>query len=153
MRLKRRIKRTSGGDYELKLPSEERVLLRSLPGQLRKLLDTDDPSVFRLFPSAYPDDPERDKEFSQLMRDDLLAHHRAGLETMEATVDATRLDNEQMEAWLSAINQLRLVLGTRLDITEGLTPEVPRDDPRGPLLAVYHYLSWLQDQVVDALSE
>ena len=64
-RLRRRISRTRHGTYALRLPGPERDLLASLVDQLRELLEvtTDDPSVRRLFPTAYHDDPERDREY------------------------------------------------------------------------------------------
>src|SRR5205823_1081916 len=51
----RRVVRTRKGDFELRLPAGERDILRSLPGQLRELLTTDDPALERLFPPAYKD--------------------------------------------------------------------------------------------------
>ena len=54
---RRRIERTRTGDIRLRLPRDERALLRSLPAQLRRLLveAPDDPSLERLFPPAYDD--------------------------------------------------------------------------------------------------
>ena len=148
--LGRRIKRAGPGQYDIKLPDVERDLLRSLPGQLRELLAEDDPSLGRLFPPAYPDDPERDAEYRRLMRDDLIAGRMATLEILEETVDATRVSEEQLTAWLGALNDLRLVLGTRLDVDEDMDPP-PDDDPSAGAFAVYSYLGWLQEQVVEAL--
>jgi hypothetical protein len=146
----RRVRRTRKGDFELRLPQAERDLLRSLPSQLRELLATDDPSLRRLFPPAYLDDPEKDADYQRLMRDELLDRRRGALDTVEATVDATRLDEEQVLGWLEALNDLRLVLGTQLDVTEELE-HVDPDDPRAPGLAVYAYLGWLEEEVVAAL--
>ena len=84
------------------------------------------------------------------MRDDLLAGHLAALDTVEGTADAELLDEVQLVAWLSALNDLRLVLGTRLDVTEEMDA-VPDDHPRAGAFAVYSYLGWLQEQVVAAL--
>jgi hypothetical protein len=149
-----RVRRTRRGDFQLRLPAEEREVLRSLPGQLRDLLDSEDPALARLFPPAYEDDPERSAEFERLMKEDLRAGHLASLEVMEATIDAERLNEEQILAWLGALNDLRLVLGTRLDVTEELYDEgVAADDPRAPVYAIYIYLGWLEEQVVEALAE
>ena len=64
-----------------------------------------------------------------------------------------RLSGEEAEAWLRALNDLRLVLGTRLDVQEGsLLDGIDSDDPDAAGLAVYAYLSWLQEQLVEALS-
>jgi hypothetical protein len=152
--LRRRVTRTRKGDYVLRLPDEERAILRELPGQLRELLGTDDPSLHRLFPPAYADDIEHETEYRHYMGDDLLESHRRALEVMEETIDAERLDEEQMTGWLGALNDLRLVLGTRLDVSEDLYEEgIAPDDPRAPAFALYSYLGWLQEQVVDALAE
>lgn len=149
----RRVKRTRRGDFELRLPHEEREVLRTLPSQLRDILPTDDPSVGRLFPPAYPDDPERSAEYRRLVRDDLLAGHLEALQIMESTLDARRLNEEQVVAWLSALNDLRLVLGTKLDITEETYDrEIAEDDPEAAGLALFLYLGWLQEQVVETLA-
>ena len=75
------------------------------------------------------------------------------LDVMASTIDARRLDEDQVLAWLGAINDLRLVLGTRLDVTEDLHETgVPEHDQRAGPFAVYAYLGWLQEQVVRALA-
>ncbi|MEY2477135.1 MAG: hypothetical protein QOG87_2450 [Actinomycetota bacterium] len=151
--LGKRVKRTRKGEYQLRLPPEERDLLRGLPGQLKGLIDTDDPSLRRLFPPAYKDDPALEAEYRHYMADDLVASHQAALDVMEETIDAEQLGEEQLVGWLGALNDLRLVLGTRLDVTEDMYErEMDPDDPRAPAFAVYSYLGWLQEQVVDALS-
>jgi hypothetical protein len=109
------IRRTRTGQFELRIPSEEREVLRSLPGELRELLATDDPALERLFPPAHPDDPGLDAEYRDLTRGELMSGRLTSLQVMEATIDAGRLDEEQLLAWLGAVNDLRLVLGTRLD--------------------------------------
>ena len=150
---RRRIQASGDGSVRLRLPREERELLRTLPAQLRSLLDEapDDPSLERLFPPAYDDD-ESEAEYRRLMRDELLDGRRRALETLEETLDRDRLSAEQAQAWLTALNDLRLVLGTRLDVREDeLLARVDPADPRAPALGVYMYLSWLQEQLVEAL--
>ena len=152
---RRRVSRRRDGTYRIQLPDGERALLRSLPGQLRSLLSAEpaDPSLRRLFPPAYPVDPDNEKEYRELVGDDLLEGHVAALQTLEETADADKLDQEQLLAWMRALNQLRLVLGTRLDVddeTSGLIPDP--DDPDAEVRSVFVYLGWLQEQVVSALS-
>jgi hypothetical protein len=115
------------------------------------LASTDDPSVRRLFPPAYPDDAERDAGYQVLTRDELLEHKLAALDTVEATLDGGQLDDAAMTAWMTTLNSLRLVLGTRLDAGEE-PPRLDEDDPLAPAYAVYEYLGWVLSQVVDALS-
>jgi hypothetical protein len=149
----RRVRRAGKGHYELRLPDDERAVLRSLPAQLRTLLadaSDDDPSLNRLFPPAYFDDEEHNAEFRRLMHDDLVASKLAAAEVVEATVDKRRLTEDELVAWMGALNDLRLVLGTRLDVTEDLE-EPPADSPDAPMYALYYYLGVLQEQVVAAL--
>jgi hypothetical protein len=156
MALGRRVRRTRKGDFEIKLPEAERRLLGALVPQLRAALaegeEATDPSLRRLFPTAYADDPELDAEYHGLVHDDLLERRRAALDTVEATVGATRLDEDALLAWMGAVNDLRLVLGTRLDVSEEteLAPD-PEDPDAGPL-AVYAYLGFLLESIVEALS-
>jgi hypothetical protein len=150
----RRIERTGDGSYALHLTEEERTLLRFLPGELRSLLEAepDDPGLRRLFPRAYEDDRD-EAAFRDLMGSELLDGRTQALEVLAETAKAERLTGEQAQAWLTALNDLRLVLGTRLDVTdESLLEGLAEDDPRAPELALYAYLSWLQEQLVEALS-
>ncbi len=151
---RRRIGRTRRGTYAVRLPTEERELLASLVDQLRELLElsTDDPSVRRLFPTAYHDDAERDREYQQLVRDELLERRLTALSTVEESAESAELDEAQLGAWLTALNDLRLVLGTRLDVSEDQAA-IDEDHPDAPALAVYGYLSGLLDEVVAALAE
>ena len=150
----RRVKRNRKGEYELSIPPQERELLRSLPEQLIDRLEAGagQPDLVRLFPPAYnqESDHKEEEEYRLLMGSDLLDAHREALRTMAATIDADRVDEGQMMAWLRALNELRLVLGTRLDVTENQIPPSPTD-PRASAFALYSYLSWLQGQIIDAL--
>jgi uncharacterized protein DUF2017 len=150
----RRIERTGDGDYVLRLAEEERGLLRQLPIDLRSLLEVapEDPVLRRLFPPAYED--ERDEAaYRDLMGDELLEGRRRSLQVLAETAEAERLTGEQAQAWLTALNDLRLVLGTRLEVRDGtLLEDLAEDDPRAPELALYAYLSWLQEQLVEALA-
>jgi Domain of unknown function (DUF2017) len=148
-----RVKRRGAGRYEVRLRPNERVLMGDLVVQLREqlLASTDDPSVKRLFPPAYANDPERDAGYQVLTRDELLEERLAALDVVERTLDGGELDDAAMTAWMGTLNSLRLVLGTRLDVDEEL-PALEADDPLAPAYAVYEYLGWLLSQVVDALS-
>jgi hypothetical protein len=150
----RRIKRTRSGAFELRLSPEERDVLRGLPAQMRDALElgNSDPAVARLNPSACLDDAEVDAEYHQMMDGDLNAGRLQALDAFEATVDASRLDEEEALAWMRAINDLRLLLGTRLDVSEDPGQRhVDADDPRAPGFALYDYLSLLTQELVEAL--
>jgi hypothetical protein len=148
-----RVRRLGEGRFEMSLRPNEQMLMGDLVEQLREqlLASTDDPAVRRLFPPAYPDDPERDAGYQVLTRDELLEHRLAALDTVEQTLEGGPLDEATMTAWLGTLNSMRLVLGTRLDVDEEL-PSLDESDPLARAYAVYEYLGWLLSQVVDALS-
>ncbi len=126
-------------------------MVRSVPGHLRAALEANDPAARRLSPPAH-DDPGREAEYRELVGSQLEEGRRRNIELMEATAEATRLDEEQALAWLAVLNDLRLVLGERLGITEETAErEVPDDDPQAAALATFHYLGWLVSQLIDAL--
>jgi hypothetical protein len=138
------------------LSPDERMLLKTLPQQVIDLLDAgiDEPSLRRLFPPAYASDEnqEFEGEYRRLMGDDLRDRHREALQVLMATADADELDDEQAQSWLIALNELRLVLGTTLDVGEDeIEDTVDEDDPRAPGLNLYHYLSYLQDRLIGQL--
>ena len=150
----RRVKRTRQGDYQLRLPEEERGFLRTVPSVVRELLAEEDPAVARLFPVAYPDDEDRETEYRLLVHDELRESHLAALSALEGSVDAQRLDEEHLLGWMRALNQVRLILGTRLGVTEeGDERPLSRDDPRMPVFEAYDYLTALQGEIIDALED
>ncbi len=158
----RRVKRVGVDRYRLKLPDQERELLTTLAPQLRELLTAgsanDDPSLTRLFPTAYANDPERDAGYQALVRDELLEKRFETIDVIESTVAATadgaELDGDELSAWMRAVNDLRLVLGTRLDVSEDDDPtDIDPTDPEGAAWGIYHYLGMLVALIVDAMAE
>jgi Domain of unknown function (DUF2017) len=152
--LRRQIERDAAGGVRLHFREEELLLLRGLLAELEPLLqDPDDPAVRRLFPPAHAE-PENEEQYRSLVRDQLVAGRSKALVTVRDTLGRETLDIEEAEAWLRALNDLRLVLGTRLDVTEDVDWEdIDVHEPRDRDLAVYAYLSWLQEQLVEACGE
>ena len=151
------VRRTRDGGFQLRLSANERDVLRQLPQQLRTLIEAEDPAtdpaVARLYPPAYLDDPIRNLEYERLAGDDLTSERLAAIDRMASTLDAERLTEDDVLAWLGVLNDLRLVLGTRLEITEETTEEdFPADDPRAEAFALYAYLTYVVDAIVGALS-
>ena len=147
------IERTRQGDYRLRLSDGERELLERLPAELLALLaaEPDDPALRRLRPSAYEDDPEAEDEYRRLMDPELQEGRRDALRLLADTAAHDRLTTEELDAWLRALTDLRLALGTRLGVTEEVySQEIDPRDPRAYELAVFAYLSWLQEQAVEA---
>ena len=149
------IERTETGDFLLRLGPEERGLLRRLSAELEELLaaEPEDPSLRRLRPRAYEDE-EVEREFRSLMGSELESLRLENLRGLAETAGGDRLDAEELDRWLAALNDLRLVLGTRLDVTEdqfadGFDPSAPHAYE----LAVYAFLTWLQEAAIQAAAQ
>jgi hypothetical protein len=143
------------GAYVLNLDPRERELLGQILGDMRALLslEADDPRVRRLYPAAYADD-EKQEEYRRLTHEELKSSRLANVDAVEASLAAEVLSADQLTAWMQAINALRLVLGTLLDITDD--DQELSFDPEGPEArsqALYGYLGALLDEIVDAQLE
>jgi hypothetical protein len=149
---------------------DEVRVLRKVAGEVVALLtdgfDHDDPVVDRLFPDIYPGRPEDSAEFRQFTEGDLKTGKidQAGAILAALPSDGpseVRLDAETAEAWLRAINDARLAMGTRLDIRadtdlgEELDDAVLHDPASSRVfqLSVYAYLGYLQESLLNALIE
>ena len=149
--------------------ADEVAVLRQVASEVIGLLtenfDRDDPVVERLFPDVYADDPAEAAEFRRYTEGDLktakIDQAGAILAALPSTGGAVvRLDAEAAEAWLRALNDVRLALGVRLevrddtDLLEELDEAVMRDptSARVRQLTMYHYLGVLQESLVDAIS-
>jgi hypothetical protein len=150
--------RRRGGRFLVSLGAEERELLADLCRQSRELLQAEDPSsdpaVARLFPGAYKDDPLRSLEFEQAVGETPKNGKLEALATLERTADQPELTEDEILQWMGALNDMRLVLGTRIDITEESTEDdYPEGDPNRDAFGVYVYLTWLEDGILRALGE
>ena len=135
------------------------------PDDLASVLDfggpasaPEDPVLARLFPDAYGDDPEAAGDFrrytEQGLRDGKVAAARTVLATLPDEGGRIRLSAGDAEAWLRALNDVRLALGVLLEIKEDyereLADETPAD-PRSAYLQVYDWLTFLQETLVRSL--
>jgi hypothetical protein len=148
--------------------ADEVAVLRQVASEVIGLLtenfDRDDPVVERLFPDGYADNPEESAEFRRYTEGDLktakIDQAGAILAALPQTGGAVvRLDAEAAEAWLRALNDVRLALGIRLDVRddtdllEELDEAVMRDptSARVRQLTMYQYLGVLQESLLDAI--
>lgn len=148
-------------------PDEVNVL-RKVAAEVVALLtdgfDRDDPVVARLFPDVYPERPEDSVEYRRLTEGELKTSKIDQAGAILATLPSSgggevKLDTESAEAWLRALNDVRLALGVRLDVHEETSLESELDDAvmRDPTssrvfqLSVYAYLGYLQESLLDAL--
>ncbi|MFI2235593.1 DUF2017 domain-containing protein [Streptomyces chrestomyceticus] len=76
----------------------------------------------------------------------------------EGTVDGAvlRLKPDESRQWLGALNDLRLAIGTRLEVTDedesGELLRLPDSDPRKPMVMAYLWLGGLQESLIETLT-
>lgn len=155
----------SGDAVRMRFPAAEGEILVQLLGETAAAmradeLDPADPVARRLFPAAYPDDPDAEIAFRELTVADLRSERveRAVLCSTEIAAAPARrhdrellLDDDAAQRWMRALNDVRLALGTRLEITEDDEQLLDPDDPDAGSRAAYLWLTAVQDGLVHAL--
>ena len=141
------------GDRTLiQLEEEERLILVDLAGQFRSVVaDDHDPGLRRLYPTAYPDNPDWDADYTGLVHDDLVRLRLEAADTVEATAGSPSLADDELADWMQVLNGLRLLLGTRLDISEEDQFDPEADD--APARALLAWLGFLLEEAVVAAGE
>ncbi len=136
-----------------------------------------DPALARLFPDAYggPGGPgpeeeaeelrARSAEFRRFTENDLRTRKREDVLAVVHSLDRVtpagdgaavlELTGELPLRWLGALNDLRLTIAARLDITEddesAVLFRLPDDDPRKPMVMAYLWLGGLQETLIETL--
>lgn len=161
------VRRLAGGAVRVRLTTRERDVLRTLPAQLRPLLqlgggDPDRaPNALqrRLFPHAYADDPLAELEYRALVGDAISEDRLAAVDDFARTLDggsvwlltwSVVLTAAQADAWLSALNDARLTLATIVGVTDESVWEGGPDRTDSASVLLW-YLGWLQEQLLAAL--
>ncbi len=146
------------GRLRLRLEPVEVGLLLSLLDQLEAVIDDEagnDPVRQRLFPSAYPDDPDAAAEYRALTESTLSVERTDRIGACRAELaqggDVDLSADEVSRRWIQVLNDLRLALGTRLGVTENDRPDFDADAPDAQIRTIYHWLTAVQDSVVAAL--
>lgn len=167
-------RQTYEGKVTLDLSSDERALLIDLFTQMQNLLETPevpensdplaalvglegptqeptDPAIARLFPNAYLDDQQAAQDFRRYTEPDLRSEKMQNLDLVSDSLaqdsQSFELTSEETGAWLKSLNDLRLVLGTRI----GVSNEYQEDQSDDPGFHLYDYLTYLQGSLIDAL--
>lgn len=141
------------------LEEGEADVLRTLLGEMEQVITqeaaVDDAVIDRLFPAAYAD-PKDARAFTELVGDELRAgklHSIARVrDALPADGPATALVSDP-DPWLTVLTDLRLALGTRLEVTEE-TMDLPLSPggPRANAMAVLHWLGWLQGSLLETIT-
>lgn len=164
---------------EIHLEEFETALLRSLAGQMVDLVGfddddvdplaalvgidpyaapSDDPALRRLLPDAFMDDEDASGEFRRFTERDLRSAKVRNAEGVFADLEdvgpVVVVADDRIPAWLGFLNDARLILGTRIGVTEENHDELnalPEDDPRAALVGLYGWLTYLQESLVQTL--
>lgn len=130
-----------------------------------------DPALARLFPEAYGDEDDElraaSSEFRRFTENDLRTRKREDALVVVRTLDALTpagdgaavltLTADECRSWLGSLNDLRLTIGTRLEVSdqddgeEGSLYRLPDSDPRKPMVMAYLWLGALQETLVETL--
>lgn len=121
-----------------------------------------DPVLARLLPDGYSDDEDAASEFRRYTDSALRRGKQqdaaivlAGIDVAESDEDGSvAIDESTAMAWMRSINDLRLALGVQLEIDDDLAADlssIPDDDPRAASAAIYEFLTWWQDTLVNSL--
>lgn len=114
----------------------------------------DDPVLERLLPTAYRDDDAAAADFRRYTDGELRTRKRADAAALLASLPQAKgrvdLDRDACDHWLGALNDMRLALGTALDVHEE-DGEPDEDDPRWQPLQVYGWLGWLQESLLSCV--
>ncbi|MSO15267.1 MAG: hypothetical protein CK521_05175 [Acidimicrobium sp.] len=142
--------------FEITLSTDDRSTLLSFVNQLSEILamGPDDPRLRRLFPTAYHENPAHDAEYQGYMRDELTQSRAASIVVMTKVLESTELITaSQLHAFMTVLNNLRLVLGTLLDVSEDdFEDDIDEDNPAFGQWQLYGYLGWLLEWTISALS-
>jgi Domain of unknown function (DUF2017) len=154
------IGKARGGGIKLRLEEHEADLMRELAEEMKALLEADipraDPVIGRLFPDAYDAAPDAEA-YRDLVEDDLKGAKRRARAVVEETLGrrgsvSTTLSSEEAEMWLTFLTDVRLAIGTRLEITEErMGADIDPDDPDAAALSVLHWLGWLQEMTLQKM--
>jgi hypothetical protein len=138
------------GTFVTHWTATDRAVIDDLAAELETSIGEADPDLARLFPPAYLDDAERNEGYAALAGAELIESRRASLAVLRDAIQRDTATEDEMAAMMRSVNDLRLVLGTRLDVSE--TDEgPPPGHPDAPAYAVYRHLTHLLGQIIAAL--
>lgn len=145
-------RRNGDGSFSVTVPAQERQLLEQLVPQMRELIEEGDSLTWRLFPNPFPDHDKAAAEYRELIGDELKQKHLGALDTISQTLSEKKLTEDQLVSWMQAVNDLRLVIGTRLEVTEESDLDDFIGDTERSLFITYCYLGEMLFEIVRAIS-
>jgi hypothetical protein len=147
------IRRVAPHRYLVELPRDLLEVLAAAGTDVAEGLDRSNPAFARLFPPASTN-PDVDESYQDLLADELSESRRHALLAGKALLEHNELSEDELTSWMQGLNALRLVLGTRLGVSEDDDPDELGDDhPDAGAWQLYSVLSWLVDLCTRALTD
>ena len=144
------------GTFSINLQEHERETLLRFVEELESLLaqGKDNKNLARLFPVAYNNNPDFNDEYQKYMTEELAQSRAASIQMVREVLTSNEpMTEQQAMAFASVLNNLRLVLGAILDVSESHDfDEIDEDDPLFDHWQLYGYLGWLLEWTVSAIS-
>jgi hypothetical protein len=152
-RFLRPFSKTRDGSIIVRLRVPERQYLRAMAVGLLEHLSTDDPALERLTPTVYAD-PDLESEYQGFTGTDLDSSRRAAIEEVLKSIDDKKISAQTAELWMRTFNDLRLVLGTQLGVTEEWRDDdMDPEDPRAERYYLYRSLTNVVGALIFAVYE
>ncbi|NNN18269.1 MAG: DUF2017 family protein [Acidimicrobiaceae bacterium] len=146
----REIKKIQENKFKVDLHPQVRQILGDLKELTLSHIEDNSPTAQRIFPVAYRNSPEMEMDYQNLTREPLTNHHRDSLAVFEKSLSKPELTEDEVLAWMCALNDMRLILGTALDISEEhATPE--ENEPNYEGYVVYDLLTYLQGVLIEEI--
>ena len=138
------------GQISVRLDETMRSLITHVSEELRQVLLVEDPELTRrLYPTAYTDDEEAEGDYQEVVHDQLLMQRLDDIDQLQASIENEEISIELADAWMNTINQVRLVLGTKLDVGEE-PADIDEEDPDSRSHMIYQVLSHILEELTNA---
>lgn len=144
------------GSIQAAIDRDEALLLQNLAAQVSDLLrngNGNDPAIVRLLPDAYPQDHVASAEFRRYTASGLVDRKVLNADIVLTTLTSAietgvvRLNEQEAQAWLRSLTDIRLTIASRLGIETD--DDVSSDD--SVLQDLYDWLGFIQNSLVEAI--
>jgi Domain of unknown function (DUF2017) len=150
------------GEGDFQHHYDENDPFAQLMAMQQEVVAPEDPVLKRLLPNAYSD-PEAADDFRRYTEPALRRTKQDSLRIIREQL-MVLVDNEEggvipevdAQLWLKSINDLRLALSVRLEIhgeSFEIFENMPDEDPQKGIYAVYFWLGWLQESLLELLTQ
>ena len=149
--LRRRITPRRDGTFRLRWTYDERELVQTAIDRLDAVVDPGHEALARLYPAAYGEDEQRSAEYAAVAHHELIDSRRAAFQTVRECLRRNVITADELGALMRSVNDVRLVLGTQLDVTEDDEWLPSPDSPSFAEARTYFLLTALLGDIISAM--